>query len=40
MEKARGWEVEGSNTSDITNLIRPKLVILYDYDQLFRSIAA
>ena len=27
MEKARGWEVKGSNIGEITNLIRPRLVI-------------
>ena len=27
MEKVRGWEVKGSNVSEITNLIRSRLVI-------------
>ena len=30
MEKVRGWEVEGLNTSEITNVIRPRLVIKWE----------
>ena len=30
MKKARGWEVKGSNASEITNLIGPRLVIKWE----------
>ena len=32
MEKVRGWEVKGSNVSEITNLIGSRLVIKQEQD--------